>query len=89
MGGLSFLIYWINSSITELITDQKIKVSNLHLPQGILILLFVYGHLRLDMIKDKEVKEINVATIGTNSQVYGLPLPSKESNQKVIYNIFH
>ncbi len=88
MGGLSFLIYWINSSITELIINKKVKVTNLYMPLGFLIFLLFHGHLRLELIKDKEVKTITVATIGTDSQVYGLPLPSKESNQKVIHNIF-
>jgi apolipoprotein N-acyltransferase len=86
LAGLSFLIYWINVSIVRIITTHKITKLTLYAPSLILILVIIYGSLRLDIGKSKGVNTMTVAAIGTDSDVGGLPLPSKDSNETVILN---
>ncbi len=84
MAGLSFLIYWVNVSITQLIIRKRTSFLSLYLPLSILISVIIFGSLRFDIGKSKGVKTMKVATVGTNSTVSGLPLPTKESNDIVI-----
>ena len=84
MAGLSFLIYWVNISIVQLIIRKKANLLSQYIPLSILIILIIFGSLRFDFGKSKGVKTMTVATVGTNSTVGGLPLPTKESNEKVI-----
>ncbi len=86
LAGLSFLIYWINVSIVRIITTNKITKLTLYAPSLILILVITYGSLRLDIGKSKGVSTMTVAAVGTDSDVGGLPLPSKQSNDTVIIN---
>jgi apolipoprotein N-acyltransferase len=86
LAGLSFLIYWINVSIVRIITNNKVTLLTLYAPSLILILVITFGSLRLDIAKSKGVDTITVAAVGTDSDVGGLPLPSKESNESVILN---
>jgi len=87
MAGLSFLIYWVNISITQLITRKKTSFLSLYLPLSILIIVIVFGSLRFDIGKSKGINTMTVATVGTNSKVGGLPLPTKESNDIVISDL--
>tara|TARA_R110002049_G_scaffold16035_3_gene64798 strand:+ start:286 stop:1734 length:1449 start_codon:yes stop_codon:yes gene_type:complete len=87
MAGLSFLIYWVNISITQLITSKKANLLSLYLPLSILIIVIIFGSLRIRIEESRGVKTIPVATVGTHSTVGGLPLPTKESNDKVISNL--
>ncbi len=87
MAGLSFLIYWVNVSIVQIITTKRTTLLSFHLPISILIIVIIFGSLRFDIGKSKGVKTITVATVGTNSTVGGLPLPTKESNDKVISDL--
>jgi len=87
MAGLSFLIYWVNVSITQLITKEKTSLLSLYLPFSILIMVIAFGSLRYDIGKSKGVKTITVATVGTNSKVGDLPLPTKVSNDIVISDL--
>jgi len=89
VAGLSFLIYWINVSIVRIITLNKATLLSFHLPAIILILVIIFGSLRLDIGKSKGVKTMTVAAVGTDSDVGGLPLPSKESNDTVISNLLN
>lgn len=84
MSGLSFLIYWVNVSITQLITRKKANLLSVYVPLSILIIVITFGSLRINIEKSKGVKTMTVATVGTNSTVSGLPLPTKETNDKVI-----
>jgi len=84
MAGLSFLIYWVNVSITRLISSKKANLLSVYLPLSILIGVLIFGSLRIDIEKSKGVKTMTVATVGTNSTVSGLPLPTKETNDKVL-----
>ena len=87
MAGLSFLIYWVNASIVQVITSKRTSLLSFYLPISILIIVIIFGSLRFDIEKSKGVKTITVATVGTNSTVGGLPLPTKESNDKVISDL--
>ncbi len=87
MAGLSFLIYWVNVSIVQIITTKRATLLSFYLPISILIIVIIFGSLRFDIGKSKGVNTITVATVGTNSTVGGLPLPTKESNNKVISDL--
>ncbi|MFZ1677788.1 MAG: nitrilase-related carbon-nitrogen hydrolase, partial [Saprospiraceae bacterium] len=58
------------------------------IPLSALILLIVYGTMRYDLSKASGVDTIKVAAVGTDSEVNGYPLPSKESNDVVKRNLF-
>jgi len=87
MAGLSFLIYWISVSIVQLITTKKTTLLSFYLPISILIIVIIFGSLRFDIGKSKGIKTMTVATVGTSSKVGGLPLPTKESNDNVIFDL--
>ncbi len=87
MAGLSFLIYWINASIAKIITTGKPTLLSFYLPVLSLLLINIFGSLRIDIEKSKGEKTMTVAAVGTNSEVNGLPLPTKESNDKVISDL--
>ncbi|MFK7970505.1 MAG: nitrilase-related carbon-nitrogen hydrolase [Bacteroidia bacterium] len=82
LAGLSFLIYWVNVSIVNIIIKRKISISTFQLPLIFLSLLIVFGSIRYDLSKANGIDTITVAAVGTDSEVSGLPLPSKESNER-------
>jgi apolipoprotein N-acyltransferase len=88
MPGLSFLIYWVNISIAEIIINKKTSLSTYQIPLSTLLLLIIFGALRYDISKSKGIDTMIVAAVGTDSKVTGLPLPSKESNDSVKANLF-
>lgn len=88
MAGLSFLIYWINIAITEIAIKRKISLLSFHLPLVVLFLFIVYGSLRFNIAKSNGKTSIAIAAVGTDSNVGGLPLPSKESNEQVNAALF-
>ncbi|MFM9910123.1 MAG: nitrilase-related carbon-nitrogen hydrolase [Chitinophagaceae bacterium] len=83
MAGLSFLVYWVNISITEIVLSKKLKLQTFQLPIAVLLILVLFGSFRYEMSKSKGNDTITVAAVGTNSEVSGLPLPSKESNDTI------
>jgi apolipoprotein N-acyltransferase len=83
MAGLSFLIYWVNISITEIALNKKLIPQNFQIPLSVLLLVVIFGALRYDISKSKVTNTITVAAAGTDSEVSGLPLPSKENSGKV------
>jgi apolipoprotein N-acyltransferase len=88
MAGLSFLIYWVNISISEYAVK---KTTTLLTYQILLILLFVlllFGTLRYEISKSTGKKLITVAAVGTDSEVSGLPLPTKAVNDKIKAALF-
>ena len=87
MAGLSFLIYWINVSIAHTLITRKTTLKSLYLPVLILTIAIIFGSHRIDNGKSEGVNTIAVATVGTNSTISGLPLPTKESNDKVIADL--
>ncbi len=88
MAGLSFLIYWFNTAITDLFITKETTRTNFTFPLTILSILLVFGYLRFDLSKIKGENTILAASIGTDSEISGLPLPSEKSNLEVIQSIF-
>lgn len=88
IAGLSYLIYWANSSLTSLIVTKKPNYLNSLIPVLTIVLVAIYGHLRLEISKTRATDTLKVAAVGTDSEIGGLPLPDFESNQKVIEKIF-
>jgi apolipoprotein N-acyltransferase len=88
MAGLGFLVYWINISIAEYITRKKSTYLSLQLPILTALLLIVFGSLRYELSKSRGYNTIKLAAVGTDSEVKGFPLPSKEVNDKVKEQLF-
>jgi apolipoprotein N-acyltransferase len=88
MAGLSFLIYWVNISISEILVTKKTTTLTFQIPLSVLLLLIIFGSLRYDISKSKGIETMKVAAVGTDSRVNGLPLPSKESNDSVKATLF-
>lgn len=89
LAGLSFIICWINASIAEIVINRKTRQLSFQLPAAFLAALLIFGAIRFDVAKSKGIDTITMAAIGTDSEVSGLPLPSKESNEKVIADLFN
>lgn len=83
MAGLSFLIYWINISLVQVMVNNRSFLA-FEGPFSLLLIVVIFGSLRLDIGKSKGYKTMRVATVGTSSEIAGLPLPSKQSNERVI-----
>lgn len=88
LAGLSFLIYWVNVSIANIIIKRKVAISTFQLPLIILFCLIVFGSIRYDMSKATGIETVTVAAVGTDSEASGLPLPSKESNEQTKTALF-
>ena len=82
MAGLSFLIYWVNISIVEIVQTRKTTLFNSYLPLGFIIMFLVYGSLRLDFGKATSKNTITVAAVGTDSDISGLPFADEATNNK-------
>jgi len=87
LAGLSFLLYWTNASITEAIVHGNWN-RNLLFPALAIAAVFVFGSIRYDLRQSKGFETMTVAAVGTDSDISGLPLPSRASNEKVILDIF-
>jgi len=88
LAGLSFLIYWVNVSITNIIIKRKISISTFQLPLIMLFLLIAFGSIRYDMSKANGIDTVTVAAVGTDSKASGLPLPTKERHEQVKTTLF-
>lgn len=88
LAGLSFLIYWVNVSIANIIIKRKISISTFQLPLIMLFLLIAFGSIRYDMSKGNGIDSVTVAAVGTDSKASGLPLPSKESTEHTRTELF-
>lgn len=89
MAGLSFLIYWVNASIANVIIKRKTTISTFQLPLMVLFLLIVFGSIRYDMSKANGADTITVAAVGTDSKASGLPLPTKERTEQTRKALFN
>jgi len=87
LAGLSFIIYWMNASIAKALVNRKGNLS-LIIPLTIIAIMLVFGSIRYDLSKSKGKECITMAAVGTDSEISGLPLPSKESNEEFIHAIF-
>lgn len=88
MAGLGFLIYWINAALVDVLINKKAYLVNFYAPFSFIILFSVYGHVRLDFSRTQGKQTIKVAAVGTDSEIGGMPLPTFESNVKVIKKVF-
>lgn len=88
MPGLSFLIYWVNSSIAEWIFKKSTTKLSFEIPLSVFLALILFGSLRFELNKASSKEMIKVAAVGTDSKVGGFPLPSKESNDIVKHDLF-
>lgn len=88
MAGLSFLIYWVNIAISELLINKKCTTSNFYLPFLFSVTLIIWGNLRYDIHTSKGEDTITMAAVGTDSQIGGLSLPTQQKNESDIQGIF-
>jgi apolipoprotein N-acyltransferase len=88
LAGLSFLIYWVNVSIANIIVKRKISISTFQLPLFMLFLLIAFGSIRYEMSKANGIVTVTVAAVGTDSKASGLPLPTKERNAQIKIALF-
>ena len=88
IAGLSFLIYWVNVSIANIIIKRKIFISTFQLPLIVLFLLIVFGSIRYDMSKANGIDTVTVAAVGTDSEASGLPLPTAERTEQTKTALF-
>lgn len=88
MPGLSFLIYWVNSSAAGYLLNTSAPRIRLLLPLAAVALVFVAGSLRFSNSRPAGKATIAVAAVGTDSEVSGLPLPSAAENKKVQEGLF-
>jgi len=89
IAGLSFLIYWVNISITNLIVKNERSLIAFKLPIAILCFVLLFGALRYEIGKSKGVDTITVAAVGTDSEISGLPIPSRTINENDIEELFN
>ena len=89
MAGLSFLIYWVNVSIANIFSSRKISMPTFQLPLIMLFILIVFGSIRYDMSKANGIDTINVAAVGTDSEVSGLPLPTQVRTEQTKTALFN
>ena len=82
LAGLSFLIYWVNVSIADIIVKSRFSIPTFQLPAAILLFLIVFGAVRYDRSKANGIDTITVAAVGTDSKASGLPLPTKERTEQ-------
>lgn len=88
IAGLSFLIYWVNVSIATIIVQRKTVISTFQLPLIMLFLLIIFGSIRYDLSKANGIGTVTVATVGTDSETSGLPLPTKERTEQIKKALF-
>jgi apolipoprotein N-acyltransferase len=88
MPGLSFLIYWVNIAIAYFLIDKSQNLFTIKLLFIIVITVLIYGVVRINIYNFKPKETITVAAVGTDSNVSGLPLPSKSINEAVRDSLF-
>ncbi|MFZ1807140.1 MAG: nitrilase-related carbon-nitrogen hydrolase [Cyclobacteriaceae bacterium] len=88
LAGLSFLIYWVNVSIANIIIKRKISIPTFQLPLIMLFLFIFFGSIRYDMSKANGSDTITVAAVGTDSEASGLPLPTKVRTEQTKTALF-
>lgn len=86
--GLSFLVYWVNIVVAEIFSPLGKTSINWKGPAAVALLLMVFGAVRVEIGKVEGRDTIKVAAVGTDSDLSGYPLPSKESNDSVKQRLF-
>ena len=88
MAGLSFLIYWMNITIAEMIIKKDLSFKAIRIPLLVLAAMIIFGSLRYTISKSQGQNTITVAAVCTDSKIGGLPLPSKEITEKDKASLF-
>ena len=88
LAGLSFLIYWVNVAIATIIVKGKTSLITFQVPIAIVIVVILYGSLRLDLSRSNGKETISMAAIGTDSEIGAAQLPTKKENERDINEIF-
>lgn len=86
IAGLSFLIYWINSVLAGILIYPEYQSALV--PSTLLLILIIWGHLRMDSSRSRGTETMVVAAVGTDSEIAGLPLPSMDKNVADIRGVF-
>ena len=89
LSGLGFLVYWINATLASLLLKKSRAMSSFFWSVIIVLLLSFWGTLRLGFENARGAETIKVATIGTDSEIGGLPLPTTEKNDDDILAILN
>jgi len=89
IAGLSFLIYWVNLSVTNILLKNERSFITFKLPVVILCFVLLFGALRFEISKSTGVDTITLAAVGTDSEIGGLPLPAGNKNENDIEAILN
>jgi apolipoprotein N-acyltransferase len=81
IAGLSFVIYSFNVWITALLSQNSSLQKQYKWMIPVVLLLLVYGEVRLEHFNSSNKEMLKLAAIGTDSEAGGLPLPSEERNK--------
>lgn len=81
MPGLSFLVYWVNVSLAEMILKRHTLAYTFPMPFMVLAALWVFGALRIANFESKGRDTIALAAVGTDSEISGLPLATPAENE--------
>lgn len=87
LAGLSFLVYWINLALTNLVLRQQRSFFTFALPLSILCIVILFGAMRFELGKSRGIDTLTVAAVGTDSEIGGLPLPQGNKNENDINKI--
>lgn len=82
MPGLSFLVYWVNVSLAEIMLKRQTSAGTFQMPLAALLILLIFGALRVANFEAKGHDTIALAAVGTDSEISGLPLPTPAENEK-------
>ncbi len=78
IGGLSFLIYWVNLSLVQVFLEKHTGLKKIITPLMVLSMLFIFGALRYNLGHLNSHNNLRVAAVGTDSQVGAGSLPTTE-----------
>ena len=80
LAGLSFIVYSVNVLVAGWLMRDNALIKRYRWVLALVLVLLVYGEIRLDHYAGTHRDMVKVAAIGTDSQAGGLPLPSNEKN---------
>jgi len=88
LAGVSFIIHFLNISMAKLFIDGRLKRS-LAISLGVIMAAcLIFGSLRFDIYNAQTKSTIKVATIGSDCEVFGLPLPEKSIRNANVSKLF-
>lgn len=87
--GLSFLIYWVNCSVSDSISSGKLSFRTIGLPLSLVAILLIFGSIRINEFERRDLSQLKVAAVGSDSEIGGPDLPSRADNEGDIHAIFN